>query len=197
MIKIDIESTDIRHKKYEALIDFLLSKCDCFSFSLPNYDSYFDFSFKNFEVFYSKYLNGMVESNWDNYDFLRYKSNVKSFLDSFNSNIISCYRNIKYFDQKYGYENEIYIIEFNTQTAETLKKVGDLYKWLYPSYPEDLYFFKEGLCYLKSITHEKICVIYDDNDETIDFLEKNGFEFYLTSSTIVPTRNPLDEINQW
>ncbi len=40
-------------------------------------------------------------------------------------------------------------------TQQILKKAPGLYSWLAPDFPEDLAFFKQGECWMASISHEQ------------------------------------------
>lgn len=89
--------------------------------------------------------------------------------------------NCKYSEDEF---NSLFEIHFY-KISETLKKYllsnCDLYKWLNPAYPEDIAFFKDNVCWLSSVTHEKLCDICVENEKEYDYLKSIGIEFLETS----------------
>lgn len=65
-----------------------------------------------------------------------------------------------------------------------------LYCWLNPKYPEDISFFKDGYCWLRSVSHEEICDIYCENEEEYEYLKSIGLRFL--EKGFVPI--PIDEL---
>ena len=62
----------------------------------------------------------------------------------------------------------------------------NLYNWLNPNYPEDISFFKDGYCWLNSITHEELCFIECESVEEYRFLKSIGIKFADKKLCITP-----------
>lgn len=187
MIKIYSEIID--KKIYKKLLEFLLKKCDTVAFAIPNYKTVFHFN--SYKTVLADYNRIKFQLERDNQQYKEYIQNIDYLLKKIDNQLIKKYIGNQYFDQLYGYEIETHIYNYNNDVFEAFKEVDGLYKWLYPNYPEDLYFFSNGKCYFKSITHEKESWIFDDGEEIIDFVENLELDYYISSSNNPPllTRN--------
>jgi hypothetical protein len=83
----------------------------------------------------------------------------------------------EYCDRKTEGIYNIYRVNFDYYITEVLCSVPGLYKWIYPNLPEDLCFYKNGKCFLRSVAHEKLCWIYTEDEKEIKALEKIGLKF--------------------
>lgn len=52
-----------------------------------------------------------------------------------------------------------------------------LYHWIYPYFPEDLCFFKDGYCWLSTSAHERDASIYTNNKDDVQELKNLGLKF--------------------
>ena len=52
----------------------------------------------------------------------------------------------------------------------------DLFSWLNQEYPEDISFFKDGYCWINSVTHEEFCEICCENETEYNYLISLGLE---------------------
>lgn len=179
-----IYTEKIDDKKYNELLDFLFKKCNVVTFAIPNFNTAFDFN--NRETIFVDYENSKTKMDRNSDDYQNYLSNINFFISKLEPELIGKCTDIQYFDQLYNYEHEMRIYNFNSDVYEVLKEVNGLYKWRYPHYPEDLYFFSNGKCYFKSISHEKECWFYDDSKEIIDLVENLGLDYYISSSNNPP-----------
>lgn len=182
MIEIYVENID--GASYNKLLKFLLNKCETVSFAIPNYNTVFDF--ENKRTIFLDYKNNKTKLDRNSLDFQKYLSNINVFISKLEPELINQYTNIRYFDQLYNYEIETHIYNYNSVVYNVFKKVPGLYEWLYPNYPEDLYFFSKGKCYFASISHEKECWFYDDSKEIIDLVENLGLDYYISQSNNPP-----------
>ena len=80
--------------------------------------------------------------------------------------------------------------KLDDKVKEYLLSNKDLYNWLNPEYPEDISFFKNGYCWLRSVSHEGICDIYCENEEEYEYLRSIGIRF--REKEFTPT--PIDKL---
>ena len=71
----------------------------------------------------------------------------------------------------------IVFYRLNDDLQKYLLSNQSLYKWDFPDYPTDISFFKDGICWLNSITHEEICDIYVESEEEFNYLKSIGIVF--------------------
>lgn len=174
------------------LLAFLLSKCDFFTFCLPNYGTIFRMSdpsnvFKEYEL---------VKDNLerDNVDFLVYKQKVSSIINRFSDDTIKTFCSIQYYDYLCNYEKEIYLVRYNDKTFKILENENVFNDWIYPNFPEDLCFLKNNECYFSSVSHDKEYYIYDDSVQATDFLNEIGIQ-YTKTEFIEPPKLRTNQTN--
>ncbi len=80
---------------------------------------------------------------------------------------------------------EVLFYETGDEVKEYVLTNRNLYNRLNPEYPEDLAFFKDGYCWLYSVTHEEIYHIYCENKKEYEYLKSIGIEFW--EKEFVPT----------
>ena len=154
---------ECNNEQYKKIIDFLYERCDLVAFSLPNY--------------FAKYIKSYNDSNSytvldiDNENFAEYKRVVNSVLKDINGAVKKFYTHTNYFDQGDGYLREIYILSFEQNILEFLKKFDNFSTWLYPNLPEDLCFFSNGKLLFSSLSHEDECSFFDDSIEVWKLIE--------------------------
>ena len=166
---------DCNHEQYLKLLDFLLMKCNVMSFCMPNYDTIFRVAGgDNCLSEYERVKNSLKR---DGDSFMLYKNNVVQLLDVLCDKIIKIKTNIEYFDQLSNYEKEIFLIKYDSETVNVLKKLPEFKYWLCPDYPEDPYFFSNNQCYFSCVSHENEYSFYDNNDEIIKFVDALGIDF--------------------
>lgn len=74
----------------------------------------------------------------------------------------------------------------------TLEKVNSIWNWDYPKYPMDLAFYRNGLAWFYSITHERINSLYLNEEDESRFLSLRDLEsvgIKLVNETEVPNDN--------
>lgn len=81
----------------------------------------------------------------------------------------------------YKYKKEyLYDICFYKKCEEIkellLKNTYSLYSFNPPYLPEDISFFKEGRCWLKTVTHERLGIIHVDTKKEYDYLTDLGIK---------------------
>lgn len=86
---------------------------------------------------------------------------------------------IKY--QKKRWKNGIitdrYYYKISNRVKETLLQYDNLYSLKFPNCFEDISFYKDENCWLKTITHEKMCEIYPNSEKEIEQLKRIGLNF--------------------
>lgn len=170
-------TSEVRDDVYDELINWLVSKCDSFSFCLPHFGKVV-VTESNAEI-YPEYEIGYVEEDEESKkDYELYRRKVQEYLKSISEYIIENYVDTEYCESISGYEKEIFIIKFSNVTKKFLENVRDLYGWSYPDFPEDLSFYIDGKLYMRSIGHERICELYSESKELKKFLKNNDLQFY-------------------
>jgi len=79
----------------------------------------------------------------------------------------------------------VYFYRFSLELKDYLLTNDNLYKWNNPHFPEDISFFKDGYCWLSSITHENLYYIFCRNDREYKHLKSIGIEFF--EKKFIPT----------
>lgn len=72
---------------------------------------------------------------------------------------------------------EILFYKTDKEVEKYLLTSKNLYTWLNPKFPEDISFFKNGYCWLYSVTHEELCDIYYESEEEYNYFKSIGIEF--------------------
>lgn len=83
----------------------------------------------------------------------------------------------------YGKNNDLLGITYYFKIDEHIKSSvllnkKNLWDFVYPYSLEDISFLKDNQYWLKSVAHEKICVIYCESEEEYEYLKSIGVEFY-------------------
>ena len=68
---------------------------------------------------------------------------------------------------------EVIFLKTSERVKLYLLSNKNMYNWLHPYYPEDLSFFKNGYCWLSTVSHEQECFINCDEKE-FDELKEIG-----------------------
>jgi hypothetical protein len=115
-------------------------------------------------------------------DLLPFQKYILKKIDKSNHNLI--------------YRPNMYIIFYrlNADLQEYLLSNKSLYKWDFPNYPTDISFFKDGVCWLNSITHEEICNICVESEEEFDYLRSIGIELLEKSFRQINEEEIITEI---
>lgn len=175
---------DCNDYQYIKLLDFFLTRCDVAVFCLPNFETKFPIKYSSNYVDEYKLIFNTLDRN--STAFKDYKKEVQPFLNLLKEDTLKVYQDIQYFDQTTNYEKEIYIINYNKKNNQIFKSVKRFDNWRYPKLPEDLYFFSEGKCYFSFVSHESEYGIYDNSEETIEFIKAIGIDFDVDSYGITP-----------
>lgn len=115
-------------------------------------------------------------------DLLPFQKYILKKIDKSNHNLI--------------YQPNMYIIFYrlNADLQEYLLSNKSLYKLDFPNYPTDISFFKDGVCWLNSITHEEICNICVESEEEFDYLRSIGIELLEKSFRQINEEEIITEI---
>ncbi len=190
-------------QEYMKIIDSLLKLGISKRYIINNYSDEFIGSFfekhKNNEVLFDeeyieKYEEGIRNNtnrrsykkkyeqrlDYINSNFKRifYDYTVKEFLNKYKSNIVHEEKSI----YKNNNGNEILIsIKYYFKLSEELKlnilRKKSVYDWCFPKSIENIEFYKNGKCWLLSVSHEKILDIFCKSEEEYKYLKSIGIEF--------------------
>lgn len=145
-----LKNKSLNEKNYKTLIMYLYKHCEIITFLVPDFN----------------YAVGV-----------NYEDRIKPLLEDIKPFIQNNYVSDEYCDRKTEGIYNIYRVNFDYYITEVLCSVPGLYKWIYPNLPEDLCFYKNGKCFLRSVAHEKLCWIYTEDEKEIKALEKIGLKF--------------------
>ena len=181
--------SDIKKEQYNLFIKFMLENCDSFTFFLPNFNKNVvtvdnKFYFPNDEI-------GAIKYSGDCMDFQTYKKTVADRVELISNNIIKKTNDVKYCGDIYTYDCEIYVVKINEFLDKKFFKADSLFDWKYPMLPEDICFYKDGKCLMRSIAHEEMCSIYntefdDIESKALPFLDNIGLDYWVDSYEIGP-----------
>ena len=87
-------------------------------------------------------------------------------------------KNVHDFGNEKIYLNDTYSFRLNDELRREILSKKSLYDWRFPNSLEDICFFKDGYCFLETITHENLCFIYCDNKEEYEYLKSIGVKFF-------------------
>ncbi len=163
----------INGNAYDKLIALLLKKCDTFTFALPNFSKE-TVTEKNHVMFPEKEI-GDVEYVENGTNFDAYQKRVAPKIELIRSHIVKEYCDVEYGTSLYGYEHEIYVVKIDESLNMAFFENEGLHEWLYPNYPEDLCFYRNGICFLETVAHESYTFLYCEDEEILALLDEAGF----------------------
>lgn len=112
-----------------------------------------------------------------------------SWFEPFNISTSSIEEKIQIeYQYKGEYLYDICFYKLSENVKEFLLQQGRLYKFLSPNLPEDICFFKNGKCWLKTTTHEHEGYIFEQSEREKEYLKRIGikFEEYEISDENIP-----------
>ena len=167
---------DIGKINYLELIHYLLKKSDVFTFCLPNFGKYVET------------LDGerIVEYLDDGTLFSEYKNKVMPKIEKIRTHQLKMYFSENYANNSYDREREIYIVKIDDCLNNSFFENDGLFAWKYPHFPEDICFYKDGKCFMESVSHEKLCFFYLVDDELLRFLEDREIEYLIEDCDNIP-----------
>lgn len=101
---------------------------------------------------------------------------ICNFFDKNEAHFISAKEDVN----KIGdYKNSYYFFKLEGSLKKELQNKSSIFDWYGPYFLEDISFYKNGCCWLWSITHEEMCEIcLQKNDkEEYEYLKSIGIEF--------------------
>lgn len=85
--------------------------------------------------------------------------------------------------------SNILFYKFDEDLVDFLLKNDNLYNWLNPDFPEDIAFFKDGCCcWLYSVAHEEMCVIYCSDKKEYEEMKNTEIKFYKKKFKPIPKK---------
>jgi hypothetical protein len=174
---------NIENDAYRSLLQYMFTFCDTVTLQVPNHNNII-----KFESYYT--LDAEHEIDYKKSEdplYAIYFENANRLIDKiFGKYIKKSYYDNEYLTSRYSDERKIYIIQLNQEVVDNLSFFGSLFAWEFPFLPEDLCFFRNDICWLQSIVHEKICWIYDDKKATLNELKKMKLEFQQIPDELAP-----------
>lgn len=144
-----ITMDDITGSAYERFIDYALAHTDAFMFVGCNY-----------------------------YNSRIYKTHVKPFIKELQPYAIKRRHDPQWPGTVQAgtdrYQRTIYFYRSDPNAAAVLKSAGRIFGWVYPYYPEDLAFFRQGYCWMASVAHEEYLWFYRETKEDLTFFRSLG-----------------------
>ena len=83
---------------------------------------------------------------------------------------------------------EVQFYKFDDSLKEYLLSKKNFYSWCNPKFPEDIAFFKDGCCWLYSVAHEEMCVIYCSDKKEYEEMKNMGIKFYKKKFKPIPKK---------
>lgn len=171
----------IANKKYNDILDFISTRCDMFTFCIPDYN-YRIITEQNKHLFCDndtqETIMKDISSSRDLYN--AYEERTKSIRESLLTYLVRSYNDVIYLDQIRQYKMTIYLYAINSDSINILKSyTNNLFSWKYPTSPEDLCFFSKGRCFLQSIAHEKLCYIYPSNKFDMSIIKGIRLKYFV------------------
>lgn len=158
----------IKNEVYEKLIEYSFQKCDALMFIFRK-DGFNDSQKQMVDIQTEKVKNDFSNSCLKVRDGAHWVF-TKVGYSQLN---ISGYEDPPFFEKLF----EIFFYQTTEKLKQYLLFNKNLYEWNNPKWPEDISFFKNGYCWLYSVTHENFCYIYCENKEEYEYLKSIGIEF--------------------
>ena len=159
---------DIAKQNYNELIQYLLKKCDIFTFCLPDFGKLV----RNVDD------QRMVQRLDDGSEFYSYKNKVMPKIEKILSHQLKIYHSECYVANSYDREREIYVVSIDEWIDVSFFENDRLFAWRYPDFPEDLCFYKEGKCFMELVAHEQWCFFYLPDDSLLQFFDDRNIEYW-------------------
>jgi len=183
---------------YEKLIDYALAKSDAFMLITSRQmtlrqlkETGFKFSlakqadFEN-EMKYKEYLNNFKE--FEKEILVReqiFEESAEPFLQRLRPYLIKeRHKPTEWPSTKFCSDSDSDKTKFDINVYKVCKQVrrylmepNGLFHWIYPYFPEDLCFFKDGYCWLSTSAHERDAEIYTNNEDEVQVLKNLGLKF--------------------
>lgn len=168
---------DIKSDCYKDLIDFLVERCDVFTFMFPQYHCCF-LTKENFDM-----VNDGKHSIGDKfYDscgteleeeeklYQEYMNKNKHLLESLTPYFIRTVETACYGGQITGYLCTAYVYKLCRESAEILKKQKSLFSWQRECssvrpLPCDLCFYHKGITVMETVAHENLGRIFLEKED--------------------------------
>ena len=127
------------------------------------------------ELFTNQYKRICTDSIIDR---VYYNDITEKWLNKNKTDIVNCKKNDNALYNRGVYHSDTYTIKITDSVKLEILSKKSLYDWHYPNSLEDICFFKDGYCFLETISHENLCFIYCDNEEEYEYLKSIGVKFF-------------------
>ena len=156
---------DVKNQKYKALMNYAFKKCDVVMFV------FMDVGLLEDELEENHKTMNLFEKKFKKY-ILKHRNGTHWVGTRIG------YKELKtegYYDPP-GFEKlfNIYFLKIGDPVKEYLLSNCDLFSWFNPEYPEDISFFKDGYCWINSVTHEEFCEICCEDEAEYNYLISLG-----------------------
>lgn len=153
-------------------IQFLDEIYDKFKDNAEIFDEQAELFTRRYDKKYKKRVTDAT-INW-----VYYNNNTEKWLTKNVRNIINCKKNDNCLGNPNVYHSDTYTFKLNEEIKSEILSKKSLYDWGYPDSLEDICFFKDGYCFLETITHENLCFIYCDDKEEYEYLKSIGIKIF-------------------
>ena len=167
---------DISKQNYTDLIQYLLKKCDIFTFCLPDFGKFITT------------VDGQrtIEFLDDGSAFRSYKNKVMPKIEKIFNHQLKIYHSESYCGSVYDREREIYVVSIDEWIDISFFEIERLFAWRYPDFPEDLCFYKDGKCFMELISHEQLCFFHLPDDTLLQFFDDRNIEYWEEGGDTIP-----------
>ena len=69
------------------------------------------------------------------------------------------------------------VYRLSAEVCAYIRSANALFDWIAPDRPEDIAFFKDGVCWISTTTHEQFCNVFGNERETARLLDDLGIEY--------------------
>ncbi|MBQ7344631.1 MAG: hypothetical protein IJW45_01030 [Oscillospiraceae bacterium] len=175
---------ELNKEAYLELVRSLLKRSDSIMFDLPNMGRVL-VNERNAKLMENYPIGYVVEEDQDLH--LAYINRTARYLDLIRDDIIQSYTDTGYLDQISSISMEIFHVAVSEDTYDLFAQTDDFSGWRYPAFPEDPCFLSGGKCIFQCIAHERLCLLYIEDEEMIRFLGREKLDVVERADLQIPS----------
>lgn len=173
---MDYNCIKVDDSKYKDFVDYALSLSDVITFHIVHFDV-FSPEMQLMQEDYRKAHPDEPVVPVDDYS--EYYGRMKNITEPIADAVIGKSNDFSYLGYGYGHLCETFKIDARrTQTRDFLLSADSIFSWRYPLFPEDVCFFREGKCWLRTVAHEKLLFAKNISETEAEQLENCGIKFF-------------------
>lgn len=162
MIKRYIDFDKLSLKQCENLFSYIFDYADSFTFRFPNVKH------STSNTLSIKYDDTAQINN----EFLDYIAKNNDLIGQCEKNLIKKSISNIYFNDKYNNKSVIYHCRIFDELKKMIKLNPNLFEWIEPELPEDISFHKKGKLFLYTCSHERLSIIFCNDNKQADIISK-------------------------